>query len=260
MKKEYKARLVYTRRINKDSSLLTFDCPEIASEAKPGQFVNISCPQLLKRPFGICETDSERGYFSIGVREVGNGTSAICAYEPGQIVDLLGPLGHPFPSEGINKLILVGGGTGVYPLFFALSQARNNSVPSLSILGFRSNEETCLIDEFKSCADQFLVTSDKGDIGIHGNVIDALKGLDDSDISDATVYTVGPEIMMRRVSEWAFEKDLPCYVSLERRMACGVGMCLVCTCKMKSIKGDYPFENKRCCADGPVFNAKEVVW
>ncbi len=260
MKKEYKARLVFTRRINKDSSLLTFDCPEIAVSAIPGHFVNISCHQLLKRPFGVCETDPERGYFSIGVRVVGEGTRDICSYEPGQEVDVLGPLGNPFPVDGIKKLILVGGGTGVYPLYFALSHARSNKIPTLSVLGFRSSEETCLIDEFKTCADQFIVTSDKGDIGIHGNVLDALEGLGDDEISEATVFTVGPDIMMKRVSEWAFMKGLSCYVSLERRMACGVGMCLVCTCKIKSPKEDHAYDNKRCCADGPVFDAREVIW
>lgn len=260
MKNEYSAKLVFNKRINNDSSLLTFLCPEIASSAKPGQFVNISCSKLLKRPFGVCETDPERGFFSIGVREVGEGTREICAYEPARVVDVLGPLGNTFPTEGVSKLILVGGGTGVYPLYYALSDAKKSSVHTLSVCGFRGSDDTCLVDEFRDCSDRFIVTSDNGDIGIHGNVLDALKDIGDEDISGSTVITVGPDVMMKRVSEWAAEKGLPCFVSLERRMACGVGMCLVCTCKIKSPKDDHAFYNKRCCADGPVFDAKEVIW
>jgi dihydroorotate dehydrogenase electron transfer subunit len=117
-----------------------------------------------------------------------------------------------------------------------------------------------MVDEFRDCADRFVVASDNGDIGIRGNVLDALNSLRDEEISGATVFSVGPDIMMKRVSEWAAGKGLSCYVSLERRMACGVGMCLVCTCKIKSASYAGEFENKRCCADGPIFDAGEVIW
>ncbi len=260
MKKEYSAKLVQAKRINGDSSLLTFLCPEIASSSMPGQFVNISCSKLLKRPFGVCEVDPERGYFSIGVREVGEGTREICAYTPGQMVQVLGPLGNTFPMEGASKLILVGGGTGVYPLYFALSGARKASIPTITICGFRCSGDSCMVDEFRDCADRFIVTSDAGDLGLHGNVLDALNRLNEEEISGATVITVGPDIMMNKVSEWAAGKGLPCYVSLERRMACGVGMCLVCTCKIKNKSHEGAFENIRCCADGPIFDSREVIW
>jgi len=117
-----------------------------------------------------------------------------------------------------------------------------------------------MIDEFRNCSDRFLVSTDNGDMGIHGNVLDALSGISDSELNQSTIITVGPEIMMKNVAEWAFDRGLPCFVSLERRMACGIGMCLVCTCKIKKVGSDDQFENKRCCADGPVFDAREVLW
>ncbi|MDD3959283.1 MAG: dihydroorotate dehydrogenase electron transfer subunit [Oscillospiraceae bacterium] len=260
MKDEYSARLISNRKLNEESSILTFFCPDIAVAAKPGQFVNISCSNLLKRPFGICSADPESGLFSIGVREVGEGTREIREFLPDRRVDVLGPLGNTFPIDDADRLIIVGGGTGVYPLFFALSQAVKRSIPAISVCGFRCVGDTCMIDEFRNCSDRFLVSTDNGDMGIHGNVLDALSGISDSELNQSTIITVGPEIMMKNVAEWAFDRGLPCFVSLERRMACGIGMCLVCTCKIKKVGSDDQFENKRCCADGPVFDAREVLW
>ncbi|MBN1892827.1 MAG: dihydroorotate dehydrogenase electron transfer subunit [Clostridiales bacterium] len=260
MKKEYCAKLIQSKVINNDSSLLTFLCPEIASMANPGQFVNISCSKLLKRPFGVCDVDTTEGSFSIGVREVGEGTKEIRDYPIGQIVDVLGPLGNEFPIKSADKLLLVGGGTGVYPLYFALSKARKASIPTVSVCGFRCADDMCLTDGFNEYSDRFIITTDTGDYGIHGNVLDALNGLEEKDFSGATVLSVGPDVMMKSVSSWAAGKGLSCYVSLERRMACGVGMCLVCTCKIKSPDPLNPYENKRCCADGPIFDATEVIW
>lgn len=260
MKKEYRATLIQNKVINNDSSLLTFVCPEIASAANPGQFVNISCSQLLKRPFGVCDVNTKAGTFTIGVREVGEGTKEIRNDPIGKTFDVLGPLGNTFPIRGAEKIILVGGGTGVYPLYFALSKARILSVPTISVCGFRCAGDLCLTDGFNQLSDRLVVSTDAGDYGIHGNVLDALNGLDEHDYSGAVVFSVGPDVMMKNVSTWAAEKGLPCYVSLERRMACGVGMCLVCTCKLKSADPSIPYENKRCCADGPVFDATEVIW
>ena len=104
------------------------------------------------------------------------------------------------------------------------------------------------------------MTTDAGDLGMKGNVMAYLETIDDSELTDTTVMVVGPGIMMRKVSEWAQAKGLTCYVSLEQRMACGIGACLVCVCKIKAEQEGKEFVHKRCCKDGPVFRAEEVIW
>jgi dihydroorotate dehydrogenase electron transfer subunit len=125
---------------------------------------------------------------------------------------------------------------------------------------FRGKEDAFLLDDCESLAGKACFTSDAGDFGIHGNVLSALDTLSSEDTSGAAVFAVGPEIMMRKVSEWAAERGLSCQVSLERRMACGIGICLVCVCKVKAEEKGIPFHHIRCCKEGPVMNASEVIW
>ena len=226
MKEEYGIRLVKKELLGETCAVLTFFCPEIALSAKPGQFVNLSCSYFLKRPFGIMSVDREEKTFSIGVRKVGKGTEQIIKANEGDTFTVLGPLGNGFDFSNVKKLLLVGGGTGIFPIFFAAQYAKENNIPC----------------------------------GVKGNVMAYLETMDDSELSDSTVMVVGPGIMMRKVSEWAKAKGLTCYVSLEQRMACGIGACLVCICKIKAEQEGKEFVHKRCCKDGPVFNAEEVIW
>lgn len=260
MEIEYEVVLIDKKYLGKGNALLTFSCGEIADKARPGQFVNVSCRYFLKRPFGICTVDKEANTFSIGVREVGAGTRDILASKAGDVFSLLGPLGHGFDFDGISKLITVGGGTGIYPLYFALEEARRLGIPSICVNGFRSREDAFMLDECSALAGKSLFSSDSGDFGVKGNVLDALARLSLEDLENASVFAVGPEIMMRKVSEWALETGLSCQVSMEKRMACGIGICLVCVCKIKAKEEGIPFHHVRCCKEGPVFNASEVVW
>lgn len=260
MKKEFSLALEHIEIINPHNSLLTFVCPEIVQTAIPGQFVNMSASKFLKRPFGICSTDIRSGSFKIGVRRVGEGTDHILSAKPGDIFDVLGPLGNGFPLDFCKKLILVGGGTGVFPLQFALEKANSLNIPTIQISGFKCKNDVCFADNMMSRAKETIICTDNGDIGTKGTVMEPLTHLSDKEISGATIFTVGPEIMMNAVSKWATEKGLDCYVSLEKRMACGVGLCLVCTCKTKTKDSSTEFEHKRCCIDGPVFRASEVIW
>lgn len=260
MEKEYSVRLLSKRTLAKENVMMTFQCQEIANMAKPGQFVNISCDHFLKRPFGICEVDSNEGTFSIGVRVVGDGTREITQAEIGDVFDVLGPLGNGFAFEGVKKIIAVGGGTGIYPLYFVLTYAKRLGIPVSCINGFRSREDAFLIEECEKIACRALFSTDSGDYGIKGNVMDALAQLSEEELSESTVFVVGPEIMMKKVSEWATEKSLTCKVSQERKMACGIGICLVCTCKVKARDEAAEFHHVRCCKEGPVMDAKEVIW
>jgi len=260
MKAEYSIKLIRKEVLGETCSVLTFACPEIAAESHPGQFVNLSCEHFLKRPFGIMSVDREKQTFCIGVRKVGKGTAEILNAQEGDIFTCLGPLGNGFSFDNVKKLLLVGGGTGIFPIYFAAQYARENRIPCMVVNGYRCKNDSFLYDSFSQICEDFHVTTDAGDLGIQGNVMAYLEQLEDHKIEGATCMVVGPGIMMKKVSEWALSKGLSCFVSLEQRMACGIGACLVCVCKIKAEQEGKEFVHKRCCKDGPVFKAEEVIF
>lgn len=253
-RKEYKVRLVSKKRLNNDTYYLGFECPEIAASALPGQFVAISAGTVfLKRPFGVASVDTETGVFYIGVKVVGKGTTEIAAFEDGMIVDCLGPIGNGFDFADYENVILVGGGTGMFPINFAYEtlfiQGRNVTVCE----GGRDSSQVVLNRP------SYIITTDSGDMGIKGTVIAGLESIEITDPAKTLVCCVGPLPMMKAVSNWASSKNMKCFVSMEQRMACGAGICLCCTVKVKD-DGPDGFKNVRCCKDGPVFDSQEVVW
>lgn len=253
-KKEYRIKLVSKEFLNNDTCYLGFECPEIASCSRPGQFVNVSAGTVfLKRPFGIASVDKDRGVFYIGVKVVGQGTSEIAEFEPGLMVDCLGPLGNGFDFEDYENIILTGGGTGVFPINFAYETLTAAGKNVTVCEGFRDARQVILNKP------SYVLTTDSGDIGIKGTVIAGLDTIDISEPSKTLICCVGPIPMMKAVSSWAEEKGLKCLVSMEQRMGCGVGICLCCTVKVKD-EGPEGFKNVRCCKEGPVFDSKEVVW
>ena len=253
-KKEYRIKLVSKEFLNNDTCYLGFECPEIARVSRPGQFVNISAGTVfLKRPFGIASVDKDNGIFYIGVKVVGKGTSEISEFEPGLIVDCLGPLGNGFDFEVYENIILTGGGTGVFPINFAYETLTAAGKNVTVCEGFRNAEQVILNKE------GYILTTDSGDMGIKGTVIAGLDTIYISEPSKTLICCVGPIPMMKAVSSWAADKGLKCLVSMEQRMGCGVGICLCCTVKVKD-EGPDGFKNVRCCKEGPVFDSKEVVW
>ena len=253
-RKEYRIKLISREFLNSDTCYLGFECPEIASNAYPGQFVNISAGTVfLKRPFGIASVDKENGIFYIGVKVVGKGTSEISSFEPGLMVDCLGPLGKGFDFDGYDTIILTGGGTGVFPINFAYETLTSQGKNVIVCEGFRNANQVILNKP------SYILTTDCGDCGIKGTVIAGLDTIDISEPSKTLICCVGPIPMMKAVASWAAEKNINCLVSMEQRMACGAGICLCCTVK---VKDDVPdgFKNVRCCKEGPVFDSREVVW
>ena len=253
-KQEYKIRLVTKEFLNSDTCYLGFECPGIASSAIPGQFVNISAGTVfLKRPFGIASVDKANGIFYIGVKIVGKGTSEIAKFEPGLTADCLGPLGNGFDFEGYDNIILTGGGTGVFPINFAYETLTSLGKNVTVCEGFRNASQVILNKP------GYVLTTDSGDTGIKGTVIAGLDTLEIKDPSNTLVCCVGPIPMMKAVGAWAGEKNMKCLVSMEQRMACGAGICLCCTVKVKD-DGPDGYKNVRCCKEGPVFDSREVVW
>ena len=253
MKQEYKCTIDSVEMLNSDTVYLGINCPDIALNAVPGQFVNISCGKFLKRPFGIADTDKDKGLFFVGVKIVGEGTRLISEFKAGDEISVLGPLGNGFDLTGVDKAILVSGGTGVFPINFLSKHLKASGVETTVVQGFRDQSQVILNDP------SYVLTTDSGDAGIKGTCIDGLDSLDMSKIEGATVFCVGPIVMMKFVGLWARNKGLKCYVSMEQRMACGIGICLCCIVKVKADNEDG-YYNKRCCKDGPVFDYEEVIW
>ena len=252
-RKEYEARVARKVMLNADTAYLTLECPDIAANARPGQFVNISCSYFLKRPFGIASVDRAAGTFSVGIKIVGKGTADLAGIAEGEVLNVLGPLGNGFDLDGFDSYILVSGGTGVFPVNFAYEELAASSKTVTVVQGFRDSSQIVMNRP------EYVLTTDAGDAGIHGNCCNGLDSLED--IADNTaVLCVGPLPMMKAVGSWAQSRGLKCFVSMEQRMACGIGICLVCVCKVKSEQEGVPFDHVRCCKDGPVFPYEEVVW
>lgn len=261
---EYCCQVIRRQQPNKSYVILTFNSPEIASLAMPGQFVDVSTDQFLRRPFGIMSVDRVQGTFAIGIRVMGQGTQYLSRLQPGDKVSILGPLGHGFSLIGYDRIVTVGGGTGVFPLFFVQQYCREQNIEGIAVCGYRSAEESILTEEFTQTACAVSFASDAGDMTVAGHAGIALQAVikdlvaSGSNLSKTLICSCGPKPMMQTAAEIAKQASLPCQVSLEERMACGVGLCLVCVCKTK--KDDNTVEHSRCCVDGPVFDAEVVVW
>ena len=228
-----------------------FENLTIASQATPGQFVHIQVSEetgldpILRRPISISSASSKEGWFEIFFREVGRGTEQMAGFEIGKKVSALGPLGQGFSQKG-ERPLLIGGGMGIAPLIFQ-SQRMSDKFQCMA-LGGRTQSEVFWDKYFCDTASQIYVATDDGSVGQQGSVVTLLTG---KEKEFDYIYTCGPEGLMKAVATWAKEHNIPCEVSMEKHMACGVGVCLSCGCSTSSGR-------KKVCQNGPVFNAEEV--
>lgn len=246
-----KASITENNRVVQDVYSMWLNAPEVAKYAKPGQFVSLYCndgSRLLPRPISICEIDKEQGKIRLVYRIAGKGTGEFATMSANDQLEVMGPLGNGFTLEG-KKAILIGGGIGIPPM---LELAKQLNCEKQIVLGYR--DITFLNQEFDSYGKVFIATED-GSRGTKGNVIDAIKGNKlDADI----IFACGPTPMLRGVKTYAIEHGIKAQLSLEERMACGIGACLGCVCKSKEVDHHTNVKNKRICKDGPVFYAEEV--
>ena len=263
---------------------LWLEAPQIASLAEAGQFVNAYCNEqsrLLPRPISICKTDSDCGLIRLVYRVAGKGTVEFSKLVPGDTIDVLGPLGNGFiaasgiPKEG-EKLMLIGGGIGIPPMLgLAASFSASGSTVSRAgttascirsssstdavgsdidiVLGYR--DETFLSDDFVGLGNIYLATED-GSKGIKGTVLDAIN---ENSLKPDIIYACGPTPMLRVIKAYAEKNSITAWLSLEERMACGVGACLGCVVQTEHRDEHSNVRNRRVCADGPVFEATEVI-
>lgn len=225
---------------------------EAAKEARPGQFISVYSKdgsRLLPRPISICEADADEGRLRIVYRIAGAGTKEFSSFESGDSIEIMGPLGNGFPQEG-EKVFLIGGGIGIPPM---LEMAKNLNCEKQMVLGYR-DENLFLKDEFEAYGEVFVATED-GSVGTKGNVLDAIR---ENGLTADVMYACGPTPMLRALKQYAEQHNIRCYVSLEEKMACGIGACLACVCQSKEVDHHSNVHNKRICKDGPVFLAQEV--
>lgn len=236
---------------------MTIYSPYIADNAQPGQFINIKCSEgltaLLRRPISICRVDRARKEVEFLYQIKGTGTEYLSRKKPGDLVDVMGPLGKGFWKGESERIAVVGGGIGIFPLLFLLEEKQ--SVDKYTFLGFRSIEFEVLKKEFKTASSEVMVSTDDGSLGYKGLVTDLLEEKL-KEIRFDIIYTCGPTPMIKKVIDTANRHDIPCQVSMEQRMGCGIGACLVCACKTKAGSG---WEYSHVCKDGPVFWSNEVI-
>ena len=228
---------------------------QIAKEAVPGQFISVysnDSGRMLPRPISICEMDKEKGALRIVYRVAGKGTEEFSCCKAGDTLDILGPLGNGFPLERCpegKKAFLIGGGIGIPPMV-QLSKELQGEVQVVA--GYR--DELFLTEELKANGTLYLATED-GSAGTKGNVLDCIR---ENGLTADVIYACGPTPMLRAIKSYAEEHRIDCWISMEERMACGIGACLACVCKSKEIDDHSKVHNKRICKEGPVFHAQDV--
>ena len=225
---------------------------EMAKAAVPGQFIAVypnDSARLLPRPISICETDPEKELLRIVYRVAGEGTKELSSCRAGDTLNIMGPLGNGFPLKD-KKALLIGGGIGIPPM---LELAKALSCEKTAVLGYRDSQ-TFLAEEIGKYAGLAVATED-GSVGTKGTVLDAVRA---QGLKADIIYACGPTPMLRALKEYAAKEGIECWISLEERMACGVGACLGCVCHSKDVDEHSNVRNKRVCKDGPVFLADEV--
>ena len=257
MKYREQAAVLNNEQIGKDIFSLVLQTKQIAKEAVPGQFVSIYSKdksRLLPRPISICEADEESGCLRLVFRIAGEGTREFSRLETGDRVDLVGPLGNGFPTERAEgkRVWLVGGGIGIPPMLQLDHDLEEMGAAAsvTAILGYR--DETFLLEDF-SCG--CVIATEDGSSGTKGNVLDAIR---ENGLKADVIYACGPAPMLRALKAYALEEGIECWLSMEEKMACGIGACLSCVCRSAEKDEHSQVNNKRICTEGPVFLSTDI--
>ena len=222
-----------------------------------GQFLEIrvqeSVEPLLRRPISIHSIEGDNVEFIFQVK--GKGTEILKQKEIGEEIDIIGPLGYgSFDFEGKKNVAIIGGGIGIFPLYELAKQAKKQAKVNM-YLGFRNRDYVVLEEKFKNISDKFVITTDDGSYGNKGFAINFLKEDLIKEKVDC-IYGCGPLPLLKALQSLAEEMKIPCQISLEERMGCGIGACLGCAVKLKT--NNEETEYAHVCKLGPVFNSKEV--
>ncbi|MDE7329789.1 MAG: dihydroorotate dehydrogenase electron transfer subunit [Clostridia bacterium] len=249
--KDLISTVVDNREIAENIYMITLGLPESTQGFHGGQFVNLETGDdslLLRRPLGVCIAEGSN--LSLCYQIKGKGTKKLTQAKAGDKLKVLLPLGNYFDLSAYKKVAVIGGGVGVFPLIATVRE--NADKEFYSYIGFRNKSAVCLLNEFEK-SKSLTVTTDDGSYGVKGNAVEAFLAEADKNRVDA-IIACGPPIMLKILKQRLAERKIntPCFVSLEERMGCGLGACLVCVCK--TADGG----NARVCKDGPVFDINKV--
>lgn len=250
MKKTYNCPIVSKEEISDGIFDMIIENEELAKSAQCGQFLHIECggDTFLRRPISICDAYDDKLRFIFQVK--GEGTKELAKRNIGEALDVIGPLGRGFEITDAKNPVIIGGGIGVFPLYMLAKK-----VEADVFLGFRTKSLTVMEDEFKNVSKSVTVGTDDGSYGYNGYIAEAMKEYIDKNECDM-IYCCGPKPMLKAVKAIAEERGIPCQISLEQRMGCGIGACLVCSCETVHEGTD---RYKRVCKNGPVFYSTEVT-
>jgi dihydroorotate dehydrogenase electron transfer subunit len=255
MKYREKATVLSCEEIGTGIFSLRLGAEQIASSASPGQFVSVysrDSARLLPRPISVCEADAEHGILRLVFRIAGKGTREFSRCREGDQLDLAGPLGNGFDlsvAQG-KRVFVIGGGIGIPPMLGTAKclAARGQNVTA--VLGYR--DERFLADEFPC---RTVIATEDGSCGTRGNVLDAIR---EAQLDADVIFACGPTPMLRAIRQYSMDRRILCWLSMEEKMACGIGACLSCVCRSTDIDAHSQVRNKRVCTEGPVFLATEI--
>jgi len=256
------AKLVKKEQLKPDIYKFSIEAPTMVKTAKPGNFIEIrvnndGLDPFLRRPISIYNLDKEKGILEFIFQVKGRGTEILAKKEEGSLIDVIGPLGYgTFQYENYQNLAIIGGGIGVFPLYELAKCAKQANKNVTTYLGFRNKDFVVLEAEFKKVSNQVILTTDDGSYAQKGFAINYLQKDIEAGKVDS-IYACGPLPMLKALQKLASDKNIPCQISLEEKMACGLGACLGCAVKTAKSSKEKP-EYWHVCKAGPVFNAKDV--
>jgi dihydroorotate dehydrogenase electron transfer subunit len=260
--KDIKAKILSNTKAGHIYHKMVLDAPHIARLAKPGQFVQVKCSDsmepLLRRPFSVHKV--KRG-LEILYEVVGKGTEMLSKKQKGEYLDVLGPLGNGFSlpldsgSSSVPRAIIIAGGIGAAPLVYLAEELEKNKIKTIVLIGAKTKGLILCEKDFKEVTSEVYVSTDDGTYGCKGFVSNLFHKILKTTESkfETIVYVCGPHGMLRCIADICRERNFECQVSMEEKMACGIGACLGCVVGTKS-------GNKLACKDGPVFNSSELTW
>lgn len=254
-------KIVSKTQLSPEHFQIELFCPYITQNIIPGQFIQVRLSRqlsdpLLCRPFAVYRINDD--IINILFKVVGKGTRFLSEKAVGDKLDITGPLGNGFPlRDDFETALLIAGGMGVAALFQLAVEFAHHKV--IAMLGACSQDRLLGRDDLLSLGVDVHIATDDGSCGYKGMVSELFgELLSKESLSSCRIFSCGPKPMLKAVAQIAKENNIPAYVSLEERMACGIGACMGCACEVVSPDGNIQY--KMVCSDGPVFNSQEIVW
>jgi len=254
---QYESAVISNRELCHSLCELEFSMDQTTEKPLPGQFFTVrvtdSSLPLLRRPFAFAGFDAAQGRARCIYQVRGAATKLLSAMKPDTPLDIIGPLGRPFPLPQPNERpVLIAGGIGLGPVLFLFDLLRSRGDDVRMVFGGRSKEyvPSSLFENSDT-----VICTDDGSCGFHGTVVDYLATIGPSPADPALLYCCGPQPMLRACHEFASRRSLRCFVSVEQVMACGVGACMGCAVRVNDGRGFV-----RACKEGPVFDSGEIAW